>query len=329
MSDPTNREDDTLESALFPYEIERERALRESGRLLAHYTTAEVAQSIISNAEVWLRNALAMNDFSEIQHGRECLDYVAERKLLQKLLSIVDAAHPDLGREILQRLSGGMNSLVYDTYITCLSEFAAPTRTDGTRDPDHEYGRLSMWRAYGRDNGVALLFDPKFVSEQGNLGNIFTSPVYYGDKKGFAEQFERVVDRVAAIPEVLKTCTRADLLDRVFNALRFSMLSVKHPAFKEEEEWRIIYTPGIGGSRFVEKAVKLVRGVPQVVHVLKLVDDIPNGIRAAPASLIHEVLVGPCEFPMLLRQTFFHELREAGVQDPSGRIRNSGIPLRR
>lgn len=39
------------------------------GMSLAYYTTAETALLILSNQEIWLRNASVMNDFSEIKYG--------------------------------------------------------------------------------------------------------------------------------------------------------------------------------------------------------------------------------------------------------------------
>ncbi len=329
MSERQDSDDHALQLALFPYEAERVRDLIASGRKLAHYTTAHVAHSIISKAEIWMRNVQVMNDFSEVQHGVACMTYADDQGLVRQLFQAVDAAHPGLSQEIAEHYEGWKTSFLFDTYITCMSEFAAPLLPDATANPENTYGRLSMWRAYGGDNGVALIVDPYFLNEGGDLGNVFTSPVFYGDKFAFARQFARTVAGIEAIPDVLSRCDREALHGSVLNVLRFAVLSVKHPGFMEEEEWRVIYTPGMGESPHVKHSVETVRDVPQVVNKLQLVDDKATGVRLAPAGLISEVLIGPCQYPLTLRQTFFNALQRAGVADPASRIRESGIPLRR
>lgn len=44
----------------------------ENGRF-AHYTSATVAMSIVQSPYIWMRNAITMNDFSEVKHGKACL----------------------------------------------------------------------------------------------------------------------------------------------------------------------------------------------------------------------------------------------------------------
>ena len=65
----TNR----LEHIFFPHGVLRANAVRSHGDRFAYYTTAEVAFKILQSQQMWLRNALLMNDFSEIAHGYECL----------------------------------------------------------------------------------------------------------------------------------------------------------------------------------------------------------------------------------------------------------------
>ncbi|MES2415340.1 MAG: hypothetical protein V4614_16185 [Pseudomonadota bacterium] len=62
-----------IREVFFPFGNERYKQVSERDLLFAHYTSAPVAASIISNQEVWLRNTRTMNDFSEIEYGMECL----------------------------------------------------------------------------------------------------------------------------------------------------------------------------------------------------------------------------------------------------------------
>ena len=60
--------DEELDILFAPYVQNRIDSLA-GGRRLVHYTTAEAGYRIISGRQVWLRNSLLMNDFSEIEHG--------------------------------------------------------------------------------------------------------------------------------------------------------------------------------------------------------------------------------------------------------------------
>jgi hypothetical protein len=43
------------------------------GQRLVHYTSAQNAYRIIKHAQIWMRSAALMNDYSEIEHGLGCL----------------------------------------------------------------------------------------------------------------------------------------------------------------------------------------------------------------------------------------------------------------
>jgi hypothetical protein len=58
--------------------------------------------------------------------------------------------------------------------------------------------------------------------------------------------------------------------DHLFNMFRWSALSIKHPGFEEELEWRVAYTPRLARSEVITPAVRSVRGVPQIVQRLPL-----------------------------------------------------------
>ena len=64
-----------LRSVLFAFNDKRVQRLQQANTRLIHYTSAEVAYRVIQNGHVWMRNAIAMNDYSEIQYGENCLQY--------------------------------------------------------------------------------------------------------------------------------------------------------------------------------------------------------------------------------------------------------------
>ncbi len=62
-----------IQEIFYPNYNKRVQKIRDNDRKFAHYTSAEVAVSILKNKSVWLRNASVMNDFNEIEHGLNCL----------------------------------------------------------------------------------------------------------------------------------------------------------------------------------------------------------------------------------------------------------------
>ena len=314
--------DDPLEAVLFPFSHQATVRLAQTGRRLAHYTSAEVAFSIIKNREVWMRNAQTMNDYSEIAHGRACLEAAAERGFLPKLGQAVDAIVPGTFKRALEMFDGWSAALQHNTFLTCVSEHL------GAEDDEDSLGRLSMWRAYGGENGVALILNPSFL-DNADMGSVVTSPVHYANSDKFCEEVARVTANIEAAAERLAPL--ADMLaDNIFNVMRYALLCTKHPGFREEREWRVIYTPHIEASPYVTEDMAVVRGVPQVIQKIKLINDPENGIKGiAPDDLIEAILIGPTQFPMTFIETFHKLLREAGVARPQDRIRVSNIPLRR
>lgn len=58
-----------LARVFFPYHATRTQTVLAAGDRFVYYTTADTAMRILKSREFWLRNALLMNDFSEIAHG--------------------------------------------------------------------------------------------------------------------------------------------------------------------------------------------------------------------------------------------------------------------
>lgn len=213
-------------------------------------------------------------------------------------------------------------ALQHNTFLTCVSEHL------GATDDEDNLGRLSMWRAYGGENGVALILNPGFLNNS-DMGNVHTSPVCYTTQAGFCEEVREVTRNVATEAEALRALGDG-LADNLFQILRFALLCTKHPGFREEREWRVIYTPHLGRSPYINEVTEVVRGVPQIVQKIQLANVPEAGVNGiAPADLIEAVLIGPTQFPMTLTETFFKAFVDLGVDDPTPRIRHSNIPLRR
>jgi hypothetical protein len=78
MHDETHQK---IHEILNPYAIDKYQKMTISKGRFVHYTSAEVAVSIIKNKEVWMRKSTTMNDYMEIEHGIKCLSTAYREKL--------------------------------------------------------------------------------------------------------------------------------------------------------------------------------------------------------------------------------------------------------
>ncbi|VVT13053.1 conserved hypothetical protein [Sphingomonas sp. EC-HK361] len=310
---------EAFSSLAFPYEMRRFQEVAEKGLKMAHYTTAENAALILKNRALWLRNAQLMNDFSEVAYGTSCLQLALEGGQGAGLQQALDAAHPGLWKAIADFLNEIEWQTRTQTYLTSLS----------AHDPDDFLGRLSMWRAYGGPtSGVALIFNTEvFEHESGQL-NTYSSPVAYGDQFIMAEHLNAIVTGIAANADILKRVPFNNAKAIMSNALQFATLSFKHPAFAEEQEWRVIHRPLTDASAYIPTSIETVRGIPQMICKVPLCDQ--PGLEMPWLNLdqlLNRIIIGPCVYPNQVAWAFQEILRGLGI-DPAGKISIAAIPLR-
>ncbi|MDB5496888.1 MAG: hypothetical protein JWP28_919 [Phenylobacterium sp.] len=314
--------DDLQAFTLFhPYAAERLDDAERERRRFVHYTSADVAMSIIKNRSVWMRNAMTMNDFSEIQHGFKCLAYAwGQDEGGKQIKGLLDEVQPGLAQVLENQFDGWLPNFQARTYVTCISEH---------RDEENEHGRLSMWRAYGGTSGVALVINSGPFMSNNDKSAAYSSPVAYLSPESFAAQMRQIAETMAASRPLLARLGATALQGHVFSMLTTAMVCTKHPGFGEELEWRVVYNPDLSRSAAIVEAVETVRGVPQIVQKLPLVNDPDNGLEgAALPDLLEKVIIGPTDHQTSLRHAFVALLQEAGVPNAHERITISGIPLR-
>ncbi len=134
-----------LSEIFFNHALRRRDAM--NGKCYVHYTSSAVAVSILQRKEVWMRNALTMNDFSEIEHGCECIYHAYSSPQGKRFQSVLNGIHAGFTERVEKLYNGWQPNFKNASYLTCLSEH---------KDEESRLGRLSMWRAYGANNGVAL-----------------------------------------------------------------------------------------------------------------------------------------------------------------------------
>ena len=303
----------------FPYAHEKSQIIKSEGSGFAYYTTAEVAYSILTNRCIWMRSCSTMNDYLEVKYGEHLLHKAKESDSGKKLDQAVDACYEGLFAKAWNSFEQEeLPKLVNNTYLTCVTEHS--------KDED-DIGRLSMWRAYGGKTGIALVVFKKDIFEKNTSDfGIYASPVAYLSVDQFCKEMEKVAEKIQEYSDYIKGnlsehCVEEYLLEIFTNAV----ICTKHPGFSEEKEWRIIHSLGHKQSQFIEKEIKNIKGVPQIIYKIPFYKNITG---LALTDLIDRVIIGPCEFPDVTYQAICSVLSEAGMTSPEEIIKKSEIPLR-
>lgn len=287
---------------------------------LAHYTTAENAIKIIKSKKLWLRNTRFMDDYSEVKHGQELLwnylrnDNWSNRDKLQTALKKCGVE-----LEFLLNFEEFWEQVGKDTYICCFSEHT-------TKDDEH--GRLSMWRAFSKDMAaVAIIFKYPPDSAAKSLP-IILSPVLY-EQKEFITEFDKLINsidnNIGYLSEKLKP---EEIAEWVYWTLVMAVVSLKHPSFSEEREWRLVHLPAHFRNK-LESQTETIRGIPQVIYKFNFQNDLEKGISGTELNeLVDSVVIGPSQFADAIRESLILEMTSAGIEDAANKVFFSNIPLR-
>jgi hypothetical protein len=312
--------DEQLSALIGEDEFARRERLGKGGRLV-HYTSAESAYRILTGRCVWLRSAALMNDVSEITHGINCVHEAWASSAGLALQKMLDRLKPGLRNELAKLFDDHSTGLRNTTFLMSLSEH------DDTED---ELGRLSMWRAYGGNAGVALVLNVTAFSSTTDAIQAFSAPVFYANQRAFVASFEAWAGRLLVAEDQLRSANPASIKHILFHALRSFALCTKHPGFKEEREWRIFHSPvHERQSPWLDLGIEVVKGIPQPLVKLRLFDDEASDVSGvAPKTLINRVIIGPCENPLQIRAAMFDAMFQAGVENIDDNLWMSLIPLR-
>ena len=214
---------------------------RDSSLILYHYTSFEGLSGILANRAIWCSHISSFNDPLEFQYGKSLV--------VQELKSISNNTHEHEIDSFLEWLIDHMEvfEYIYNAYIACFCE------SDNL---------LSQWRGYGASGGgynvgVAFESDTKFSHDIENIddndeeNHVILRKIIYNQKeqkilikkvvqvlvesasKGLAE-FKKQDNLPEAWPQMASM--------QAINILYDIVLSLKHPAFEEEAEWRLIKT---------------------------------------------------------------------------------------
>ncbi len=308
---------------LMPYAFRQINRFETDGKCLAYYTNTITAKKILENREFWLRNASAMNDYSEVNYGISKINKLffvdstsedkafrnAGERLKKSMGNFCNSNGDNIFSKALHQFFYEQISWVHNTYIVCFTEHDVST---------DRYGRLSMWRAYGGDNGVAFVFKPgyRFQDYERN-NNITVTPVAYLDDDEFLSEVNVLTDSIVENEDMLHRVPPDTLFSFFVNLLRYAIVSIKHPGFREEQEWRIIAHSG-----GVKLETCCARGVVQQVSKLKLCEDNFDDI-------LDHIIIGPTPYENIIYKAFVNMLQSVySMSNAEIRVFPSRIPYR-
>lgn len=307
-----------------PHEIFFPHHAKQLGRIkkeeidFAYYTSALTAYDLIKNQELWLRNITVMNDYMEFDHGKKCLlKLIKETAEGERLKQIFNNLKPNLFDETLLDFEKYAVNMKMDINISCFSEHKCI---------EEDNGKLSMWRAYGGNNGVAIIFKPELFYWFASIGFDFSSVAYLDEiklKKEITSLSESISNNLHYVNEL----SIEELKSILFNIFKFSALCNKHIGFKEEDEWRLIAMNSIHSNHcLVSQEVETKNGTPQIISKIKLSKTLPNDPKLK--DMIKKVIIGPCRHPNVIYDSISSALVSIGVESPDRIIYGSDIPFR-
>lgn len=203
-----------------------------------YYCSLDTFLNILKSKEIYLSDPLKMNDKAEIRWYLDKLN--ADRNKADTLESVFERMKMRSGLEfsfddLLDSLnSKGQRSI----YISCFS-----------KNPD----LLSQWRTYADDGkGVSIGFDLDKFSTADNLW--FREIIYTNDivEDEGESDIECIADTIGTVISENNITDRKMQIDVFLNELIPVLAKYKNPAFREENEVRLIYCEDMKFEKIID-----------------------------------------------------------------------------
>lgn len=290
--------------------------------LLAHYTSTEVAESIIREETIWMSHPYYMNDTDEMNAGIN----IATEMIFNDTKIAHCCQHDNLHDAFRNRYAMSLKALdneLLDVYVFCLTE----------HDSEDYDGQLSMWRGYGGyGKGVALVFNSSFADESGNSPLILSRVEYmtYEERKiyiqSMIENMCQVISNMALDAQSVQLAA-----EFLFRMCVLKSMTTKHSGFKEEREWRIFRMPYDENADMIDLYIDYHIGMNGIEPKLKLpIKPLPSDPEASWnfASILDRIIIGPSVSSPLAEESFKRMLVKREKAALTDRVFISQIPLR-
>lgn len=276
--------------------------------VLYQYTSYLGLTGILSNHSVWMTDITYLNDTSEMKLGLDLL----EKCINEKMSSVSKACHRVLGAASMA-ISSTASILTGGYLIACFCM---------------NNDLLSQWRAYGNNGtGYNVGFDSAKLA---NTPQMHVRKVIYDPSKQ-TYFIKNAVDKICELFEITRANGTMSPLDDRDLAVLFTdlllknihefLITFKHKAFAEENEWRVIFPYNFRDD--LEKLkFRQYNGMPVPYMELGL-DRMDKSIPLLP---IVKVTHGPVLHPQLTKKSLSLMMQKYGYA--YAEIEGSETPLR-
>jgi hypothetical protein len=278
---------------------------------LYHYTDAQGLHGILSSGRFWATNIGFLNDRSELKYGCAIVTEALERRA---------HASSKLEREFIERALRVFNVFdgLFELYVACFCE-------DGDL--------LSQWRGYGGNGvGYAVAMDARLMG----LRTPGRTPVDFVLRRviyDYSEQAQLIDSLTQKTVDLLLDIERESGEEVAWNALprlchffrdevSEFLFCFKHPAFREEAEWRAVSVAGLYDD---DSRVKFRPSRAGLIPYVEM-EFSPSAGQMTAKIPITEIVCGPTAYPYPAQKALSLYLRNIGYSHVE--VRASQIPLR-
>lgn len=259
---------------------------------------------ITDSDDILLFDCRLSNDKAEIQQGLN----IIRDSLNPKESSLIRDREYDKAQAI-NALRKHIFQPRFDAFVACFSGYPNESTEPNVQD------QLGQWRGYGADGrGVCISFE-KTLFYKNTQPMLLVSPVSYDTEV----QKKIVMLAIEYWEHLISHKTEEFSAEKTAELLSTFIPLFKHPAFSEENEWRIVFTPSqceYNNIKFFEK-----NGVKIPYFKLK---DIAAVFKGVPLP-INEVMIGPSVDQDSLYESVWHWMKQSR---PECKISKSAIPYR-
>ena len=289
-----------------------------------HYTTIAALKGMLDSNTLWATRATHLNDSSEMKLlwpflEQNCISHIKKfaNEYLEKHPETRETFEALGGVDRLAGVDGGivisvMRELLFgnDTTAGMGMPFIVSFTTHD-EEYDRRHGMLSQWRGYGGDDNVAIIFDTegleRFLQREIDrfqyLTCSFSDVIYCREGVDLVRCFQQLFDALKQFSQLIVSRWDDDheRLQEALEVLAAGLLPavgrVKHQAFQEEKECRII--AGIPDESYRDRFKELDRmeahmkkihfrsGIVGSIPFIKLIENLGERLP------INRILIGP------------------------------------
>ncbi|KJS02906.1 MAG: hypothetical protein VR65_03440 [Desulfobulbaceae bacterium BRH_c16a] len=276
---------------------------------LYHYTSFTGLLGIVDCRALWASDIRYMNDSAELKHTADLIR--------TEITHRIGMGHPK--PDLLNQFLDWVTHRITNGHML----FASSFRSNGNL--------LSQWRGYSRlGKGVSLGFSPDYILRCAELQSFQIGRcIYCCDHQALL--IRQVIDAIEALADKHDRTGDSreknivdDSYQSIFQMIESDLLRIaailKHPSFREEEEWRII-SPVI--TDYVEASVLFREGTSMLVPYIQFELMAQND---SPICLDH-LFLGPTPNITISMNSLTMFLSKNGIQPEKG-ISYCQIPFR-